>query len=173
MQKPQTGYIRLAAAIATPRGAGDASSASNLFQILVLDRQGPNSLSGCCKNGIAECRRQWGRCGLADAAPEAPARYDHRHDLWHVGKTQNLVVVEVALLDTAVTKRDFAVERGRQRVGDRPLDLHFDGARIDDVTRVDGRNHAVHANFARSEEHTSELQSPCNLVCRLLLEKKK
>src|SRR5256885_8382143 len=29
---------------------------------------------------------------------------------------------------------------------------------------------AVHA---RSEEHTSELQSPCNLVCRLLLEKKK
>src|ERR1022692_1599728 len=27
--------------------------------------------------------------------------------------------------------------------------------------------------FPRSEEHTSELQSPCNLVCRLLLEKKK
>src|SRR6266446_8012302 len=27
--------------------------------------------------------------------------------------------------------------------------------------------------LARSEEHTSELQSPCNLVCRLLLEKKK
>src|SRR5256885_6007861 len=28
------------------------------------------------------------------------------------------------------------------------------------------------AGAARSEEHTSELQSPCNLVCRLLLEKK-
>src|SRR2546426_8711612 len=28
-------------------------------------------------------------------------------------------------------------------------------------------------NCLRSEEHTSELQSPCNLVCRLLLEKKK
>src|SRR5256885_9743781 len=28
------------------------------------------------------------------------------------------------------------------------------------------------AKDARSEEHTSELQSPCNLVCRLLLEKK-
>src|SRR5207248_9776056 len=28
-------------------------------------------------------------------------------------------------------------------------------------------------NFARSEEHTSELQSPYDLVCRLLLEKKK
>src|SRR5256885_7412050 len=29
------------------------------------------------------------------------------------------------------------------------------------------------ADADRSEEHTSELQSPCNLVCRLLLEKKK
>src|SRR5256885_6594020 len=28
-------------------------------------------------------------------------------------------------------------------------------------------------DIGRSEEHTSELQSPCNLVCRLLLEKKK
>src|SRR5256885_9664965 len=28
-------------------------------------------------------------------------------------------------------------------------------------------------NLKRSEEHTSELQSPCNLVCRLLLEKQK
>src|SRR5256885_5644850 len=33
---------------------------------------------------------------------------------------------------------------------------------------------AVRLSFSvRSEEHTSELQSPCNLVCRLLLEKKK
>src|SRR5256885_8257055 len=29
------------------------------------------------------------------------------------------------------------------------------------------------SSAGRSEEHTSELQSPCNLVCRLLLEKKK
>src|SRR2546426_6954509 len=32
---------------------------------------------------------------------------------------------------------------------------------------------ASDAEHLRSEEHTSELQSPCNLVCRLLLEKKK
>src|SRR2546426_8873253 len=31
---------------------------------------------------------------------------------------------------------------------------------------------ALSAAVGRSEEHTSELQSPCNLVCRLLLEKK-
>src|SRR5256885_10422235 len=39
-----------------------------------------------------------------------------------------------------------------------------------------GRNPHFQAAFVaahRSEEHTSELQSPCNLVCRLLLEKKK
>src|SRR5688500_19977157 len=30
----------------------------------------------------------------------------------------------------------------------------------------------AHRKAPRSEEHTSELQSPCNLVCRLLLEKK-
>src|SRR5256885_7777493 len=32
---------------------------------------------------------------------------------------------------------------------------------------------AITEATTRSEEHTSELQSPCNLVCRLLLEKKK
>src|SRR5256885_4586005 len=31
----------------------------------------------------------------------------------------------------------------------------------------------LEVQLPRSEEHTSELQSPCNLVCRLLLEKKK
>src|SRR2546426_7562001 len=36
-----------------------------------------------------------------------------------------------------------------------------------------GENATKSLDFARSEEHTSELQSPCNLVCRLLLEKKK
>src|SRR5205807_10124075 len=39
------------------------------------------------------------------------------------------------------------------------------------LDRAPGRHQE---NFdLRSEEHTSELQSPCNLVCRLLLEKKK
>src|SRR5256885_12672081 len=38
--------------------------------------------------------------------------------------------------------------------------------------RVPGRRRAAGRLHARSEEHTSELQSPCNLVCRLLLEKK-
>src|SRR5256885_3962969 len=49
-----------------------------------------------------------------------------------------------------------AADRDRRRRGWRGgVDLHRDADRR-----------------ARSEEHTSELQSPCNLVCRLLLEKK-
>src|SRR5256885_12356502 len=51
-----------------------------------------------------------------------------------------------------------------------------------DTARMCGRNTRANRNATlgsragpaiRSEEHTSELQSPCNLVCRLLLEKKK
>src|SRR2546426_12317988 len=45
------------------------------------------------------------------------------------------------------------------------------------VRRVPGHRQRPRARRGegddRSEEHTSELQSPCNLVCRLLLEKKK
>src|SRR5256885_5722071 len=39
--------------------------------------------------------------------------------------------------------------------------------------REPGRVRIARVHMSRSEEHTSELQSPCNLVCRLLLEKKK
>src|SRR5256885_8562216 len=37
----------------------------------------------------------------------------------------------------------------------------------------DPKIQGINKTDGRSEEHTSELQSPCNLVCRLLLEKKK
>src|SRR2546426_6086794 len=40
-------------------------------------------------------------------------------------------------------------------------------------SRSSSSNFRPTAALPRSEEHTSELQSPCNLVCRLLLEKKK
>src|SRR5256885_8692062 len=43
-----------------------------------------------------------------------------------------------------------------------------------EVTRKDQERFLLSQGLLeRSEEHTSELQSPCNLVCRLLLEKKK
>src|SRR5256885_10955778 len=42
-----------------------------------------------------------------------------------------------------------------------------------DPTAPAAMNYGAIGAVIRSEEHTSELQSPCNLVCRLLLEKKK
>src|SRR5256885_4439565 len=70
---------------------------------------------------------------------------------------------------TTLFRSAHAPERPQPR-GDRPgghLQHHF-RARQSTAT-------AAHlaAGRRRSEEHTSELQSPCNLVCRLLLEKKK
>src|SRR5256885_7168211 len=50
------------------------------------------------------------------------------------------------------------------------------GCRARGATACSAALHAVAPRARhpqRSEEHTSELQSPCNLVCRLLLEKKK
>src|SRR5256885_12335060 len=59
-------------------------------------------------------------------------------------------------------------------------DEHVEGIDDRDDRPVGGGNwqtahgHGYHqSGRLRSEEHTSELQSPCNLVCRLLLEKKK
>src|SRR2546430_9760180 len=49
--------------------------------------------------------------------------------------------------------------------------------RIKEMERSAGKVYALmnnnYSNYSRSEEHTSELQSQSNLVCRLLLEKKK
>src|SRR5690348_17631741 len=59
--------------------------------------------------------------------------------------------------------------------GARP-ELGPDDRRVAQVGRRTGRGGARHGRLRgclRSEEHTSELQSPVHLVCRLLLEKKK
>src|SRR5256885_5528943 len=53
---------------------------------------------------------------------------------------------------------------------------HLRGVRRSALSGAQACDREVHAEVLRrlrSEEHTSELQSPCNLVCRLLLEKKK
>src|SRR6266850_4807594 len=69
------------------------------------------------------------------------------------------------LLDRAGDGEDGQVHGDQEPADDAAEEHHHD--RLDHAgQRRDGR-------VDRSEEHTSELQSPCNLVCRLLLEKKK
>src|SRR2546426_4920440 len=52
------------------------------------------------------------------------------------------------------------------------LDLRHPLPVLQRLVEVLHRHLEVEPALGRSEEHTSELQSPCNLVCRLLLEKK-
>src|SRR3989454_5988102 len=62
--------------------------------------------------------------------------------------------------------RSLPLRHGRVRLAEPAVEPQLLGP--DDMTQ-----RPVDPAVARSEEHTSELQSPCNLVCRLLLEKKK
>src|SRR2546426_3779959 len=71
-----------------------------------------------------------------------------------------------------IGERGFAQTEGPES----PLDrAHGDGEGdlVPKRPERDKVSFAVAVGAVRSEEHTSELQSPCNLVCRLLLEKKK
>src|SRR5256885_7989570 len=69
--------------------------------------------------------------------------------------------------------RSFGVDSPRLRqVGLVQLvSIYVDDAVVNEKA-LTGQRLLIH-DGVRSEEHTSELQSPCNLVCRLLLEKKK
>src|SRR5256885_2482870 len=73
-------------------------------------------------------------------------------------------------------------QRLRVRIGQAPSDRahHIVRALLEDAVPAEGRPRGPVRGCgervptgvdSRSEEHTSELQSPCNLVCRLLLEK--
>src|SRR5690348_17365226 len=68
-----------------------------------------------------------------------------------------------------------AHRKGRDRFGRRCF-LHLAGAQVEPCAVARAfhlkATHFAACQFPRSEEHTSELQSPVHLVCRLLLEKK-
>src|SRR5256885_10999450 len=68
---------------------------------------------------------------------------------------------DLAMVDDLKTKSGPAFDRAFLE--------HVAAHHTDERAMID----AYLSTATRSEEHTSELQSPCNLVCRLLLEKKK
>src|SRR5690242_20922496 len=69
-----------------------------------------------------------------------------------------------------VARSEEAHRRLQELVRKRELERHY---RALVVGRPHSRSGRIEAPIGRSEEHTSELQSHVNLVCRLLLEKKK
>src|SRR5258708_21781119 len=72
---------------------------------------------------------------------------------------------------TSVTAHSVITTRRAKRNRDRNRDLEAELAAKDET--IDTNRQTIDSLKERSEEHTSELQSPDHLVCRLLLEKKK
>src|SRR5205807_5956069 len=94
--------------------------------------------------------------------------------------------IEARCLYRRMERREHGDEQTRGDHRERVERLHAHREVVDEIDRRVDRDpvppvhHTAHDEpdrpvdlFHRSEEHTSELQSPCNLVCRLLLEKKK
>src|SRR5205807_68709 len=78
----------------------------------------------------------------------------------------------LTLGDGRVTRCSQYSGRSTLRHPDRQPSARQSASGKDRIERIDSRGDRFRRPM-RSEEHTSELQSPCNLVCRLLLEKKK
>src|SRR2546426_8233444 len=91
------------------------------------------------------------RRGMPDQALDAAERFGERKDA-------GVLREPLGSLDRPELDRDHAAEPLHLPAGQLVLGVGWQPRIVDPL---------------RSEEHTSELQSPCNLVCRLLLEKKK
>src|SRR3989454_10718294 len=92
--------------------------------------------------------------------------------------TKPLEAAGVTILGTPPDSIDVAEDRGRfEALADRlgiTQPANGTARSVEEAVKVAERiGFPVLVRPSRSEEHTSELQSPCNLVCRLLLEKKK
>src|SRR5688500_19649731 len=100
-------------------------------------------------------------------------RRDHRAQFGRAGSPRRdhmRFVADTLRLD----RRRNGAERGVRPKGDNYVALVSQEEAPGGGAARGGRSRAAAGRGGiRSEEHTSELQSPCNLVCRLLLEKKK
>src|SRR2546426_9139015 len=105
-----------------------------------------------------------GRRRAIDAIAEAPARLR--------AAVEGLLPQQ---LETPYRPGGWTVRQLVHHLPDSHLNAYtrFKLALTEEEPTIKPYDEAQWANLARSEEHTSELQSPCNLVCRLLLEKKK
>src|SRR5438132_8994677 len=84
-------------------------------------------------------------------------------------KAEGVEVVDVRFIDLPGTWQHFSLPLGELEEDSFTGGLGFDGSSIRGFQSIDESDMLL----IRSEEHTSELQSHSDLVCRLLLEKKK
>src|SRR5256885_12898431 len=97
----------------------------------------------------------------------------HNYLFFFFNDTATTEIYTLSLHDALPISRDAALAKVRELshfIGGKHV--RGESGRFGDVFNPTSGALAAKAPL-RSEEHTSELQSPCNLVCRLLLEKKK
>src|SRR2546426_12725969 len=145
------------------------------------------SLNGSLKNKVAIITG--GTSGIGEAAAFQLARAGAKVVV--AGRRENEGQAVVKAIENAggqalFVKTDVSREADVKALVDKTvarfgrLDFAFNNAGVEGAAGVttdkqteENYRHTFDINVLRSEEHTSELQSPCNLVCRLLLEKKK
>src|SRR2546426_9387402 len=158
-----------------------AGKESRLAPMLVVLRvaQQPHPGSGAderCRTDVRErlvvAQRRW---TLRQVLAELPVRHKkpcgnpaERHQPIHIGKSH----VPRARPSPALIARK-STDQSHPLAFSRLLHGVRSRGRACERRRLVGWRRAARLGSGRSEEHTSELQSPCNLVCRLLLEKKK
>src|SRR2546427_1245778 len=167
----------------TMNGATLLIACSSRRAELALERQLAYPLARRREDRVRQC---WCRnCGawLADPAGCLKVPHQMHFDRRALIDPQHANVVEVGLLHPAVLQGHLAPQRAADSEDDPAFDLRFHDVRVHHGATIDRADDPVHAHLTRlrdgnlgdlrSEEHTSELQSQSNLVCRLLLEKKK
>src|SRR5256885_13153333 len=111
---------------------------------------------------------------IADALVEDGLLFRKQvEELMEQQKREGTRLLKIIIDKNFVTEQDMAVSMGRV-LNTPPVNLHRLTI-LPEISELLPRDicHTHKVIPLRSEEHTSELQSPCNLVCRLLLEKKK
>src|SRR5690348_6348004 len=137
-------------------------------------RSTPPSIWPPCMSALEQPREQAARQNAGDAPAVMAGREGclHRHDLV---THQRVEALDHALVEPATAERVGAGKQHRTRIGACESDAQVDELAVvfSQRDRDAGDRILNRAANTRSEEHTSELQSPVHLVCRLLLEKKK
>src|SRR5256885_10612669 len=140
----------------------------SLHDALPICDRGPGGTCGSAPHPADHAGRQADRSGAHTASVHLRNEADERH----LGAEQRARPLADDLSAGArhADRRPLRIQvHGAERAAPHTTGIEADDA----VLAHQAECRPVAEDDARSEEHTSELQSPCNLVCRLLLEKKK
>src|SRR5690348_3675252 len=139
----------------------------------------PQNLSKSRFTSGLQCHKKlWWEVHEPDAVELQPDKvlqdlFDQGHQVGELARTRYPGGVLIERANTARSERvaatEAALDSGAPAVFEATFIAHDTYVAIDVLEKRGSGNHLVE----RSEEHTSELQSPVHLVCRLLLEKKK